>query len=316
MADDPYATLGVARDATADDLRRAYRALAKKHHPDLNPGDASAETRFKAINAANDLLSDPDKRARFDRHEIDAAGDPVAPEPPRYRSYADSGAANTRYRRSAGAPGDEADLNDIFGDFFRRQSGASADGEAFRMRGQNARYTLPVEFLDAITGATRTLTLPEGADTTARTLDVRIPPGIADGQTLRLRGQGAPGINGGPPGDALIEVRVYPHPFFTRDNRDVLLDLPVTLKEAVLGARIAVPTATGPVTMTIPPRSGAGTRLRLRARGVPATGDAPAGDQYVTLRLTAADADDALAAFLQSWTSTNPTNPRAEMDRP
>jgi len=299
MPPDPYTTLGLTRDATPEQIRSAFRKLAKQYHPDLNPGNAVAEEQFKAVNAANELLADPDKRARFDRGEIDAAGDPTAPEPPRYRRYADA-AEGARYRAG---PEDGQPFGDIFGDFFSR------GGEALRMRGADARYALAVEFLDTVTGATRTLTLPDG-----RTLDVKIPPGIEDGQILRLKGQGAAGLNGGPDGDALIEIHAYPHPFFTREGDDIHLKLPVTLKEAVLGARITVPTPSGDVTMTVPKRSDTGTRLRLRGRGIPAHAGRPAGDQYVTLQVTLADADDALETFLQGWSPAKPSNPRRTME--
>ncbi len=301
MPPDPYKTLGLNRDATPEQIRTAYRKLAKKHHPDLNPGNAAAEELFKAANSANELLSDPDKRARFDRGEIDAAGDPTAPEPPRYRRYADA-AEGARYRT---APDDEHPFGDIFGDFLNRGGG----GEPLRMRGADARYALAVDFLDTITGATRTLTLPDG-----RTLDVRIPPGIEDGQVLRLKGQGGAGWNDGPAGDALIEIHAYPHPFFTREGNDIHVKLPVTLKEAVLGGRITVPTPSGSVTMTVPKRSDTGTRLRLRGRGIPAHAGRPAGDQYVTLQVTLADADDALETFLRNWNPATPGNPRSAME--
>ena len=297
---DPYKTLELARDATPDQVRSAFRKLAKQYHPDLNPGNAAAEERFKAVNAANELLSDPEKRARFDRGEIDAAGDPVAPEPPRYRRYADA-AEGGRYRAG---PEDGHPFGDIFGDFLNRGGG----GEPLRMRGADARYALAVDFLHAVTGATRTLTLPDG-----RTLDVKIPAGIEDGQTLRLKGQGGAGWNGGPDGDALIEVQINPHPFFTRDGDDIHVTLPVTLKEAVLGGRITVPTPSGSVAMTVPKRSDAGTRLRLRGRGIPAHAGRPAGDQYVTLQVTLADADDALEAFLRGWTPAD-SSPRRAME--
>ncbi|TDH62503.1 J domain-containing protein [Dankookia rubra] len=299
---DPYATLGLARDATAEQVRAAFRKLAKQHHPDLNPGNKAAEDRFKAINAAHDLLSDPETRGRFDRGEIDAAGDPVAPEPPRYHRYADA-AAGGRYR-----PGAEEDdpFGDIFSDLFRRGGGGT---EGLRIRGADARYALAVDFLDGVTGATRTLTLPDG-----RTLDVRIPPGIETGQTLRLKGQGGPGLNGGPSGDALIEIELRPHPLFTREGDDIRLELPVTLKEAVLGARVTVPTPTGAVSMAVPPHSDTGTKLRLRGRGVAAHAGRPAGDLYVTLRVTLAGADAALEAFLRDWAPANPIDPRRDME--
>ncbi len=300
MPPDPYKTLGLSRDATPEQIRSAYRKLAKKHHPDLNPGNAAAEERFKAVNSANELLSDADKRARFDRGEIDAAGEPTAPEPPRYRRYADA-AEGARYQAG---PDDDHPFGDIFSEFLHR-----GGGEALRMRGSDARYALAVDFLDTVTGATRTLTLPDG-----RILDVRIPPGIEDGQILRLKGQGGAGLNGGPAGDALIEIHAYPHPFFTREGNDIHVKLPVTLKEAVLGARITVPTPSGSVTMTVPKRSDTGTRLRLRGRGIPAHAGRPAGDEYVTLQVTLADADDALETFLRDWNPAEPSNPRRTME--
>jgi DnaJ-class molecular chaperone len=299
MPPDPYETLGLARDATPEQVRAAYRKLAKKHHPDLNPGNAAAEERFKAVNTANELLSDPEKRAQFDRGEIDAAGDPAAPEPPRYRRYADA-AEGARYRAS---PDDDFQFGDIFGEFLNR------GGEGLRMRGADAHYALAVAFLDTVAGATRMLTLPDG-----RTLDVRIPPGIAEGQVLRLKGQGGPGLNGGPSGDALIEIHAEPHPFFTREGDDIHVKLPVTLKEAVLGARIKVPTPGGHVTMTVPKRSDTGTRLRLRGRGVPAHAGRPAGDEYVTLQVTLTDADDALETLLRDWEPAAPSDPRGKME--
>ncbi len=288
MPPDPYATLGLSRDATAEQIRAAYRGLAKKHHPDLNPGSAGAEEKFKAINAAHDLLSDPETRGRFDRGEIDAAGDPVAPEPPRYHRYADA-AAGGRYRAG---PDEDDPYGDIFSDLFRR-----GGGEGMRLRGADAHYALAVDFLDTVTGATRTLTLPDG-----KTLEVRIPPGIDEGQSLRLKGQGGAGLNGGAAGDALIEVQVRPHPLFTRVGDNIEVTLPVGLKVAVLGGRITVPTPAGEVSMAVPPRSDTGTRLRLRGRGVAAHAGRPAGDLYVTLQVTLAGTDAALEAFLRDWT--------------
>jgi DnaJ-class molecular chaperone len=287
MALDPYATLGLQRDATPEQIRLTFRRLAKQHHPDLNPGNTKAEQRFKEINAANALLSDPERRARFDRGEIDAEGAEMPPEPPRYRTHAE-GPAGARYRAASG--GDE--FEDLFSDFFRR-----GDGAPVRMRGTDVHYGLSVEFLDTVTGATRSLAMPDG-----RTLEVRIPPGIEEGQVLRLKGQGEPGWNGGPPGDALIEIHVVPHPRFRREGRDITVEVPVSLKEAVLGARLAVPTPAGEVMMTVPPRSDNGARLRLRGRGVAAHANQPAGDLYVTLRVSLADVDAALADFLAKWT--------------
>ncbi len=306
MANDPYKTLGVAKDATADQIRSAYRKLAKKHHPDVNPGDKKAEERFKAISTANDLLSDPEKRARFDRGEVDESG---AERPPRdfYRGYAE-GAQGSRYRRSSA---DTAGFQDIFSDFMRQAGagGAGPGARAPKMKGQDEHYQLAVEFLEAVRGASRAVTLPDG-----RALEVAIPAGLQDGQTLRLRGQGGAGWNGEPPGDALIEVSVLPHPFYRRDGDDIHLDLPVTMAEAVLGARVTVPTPGGNVTMSVPPKSDSGRQLRLRGRGVAAHAGRPAGDLYATLRVVVGGPTDAaLEDALRSWMESHPIDPRASM---
>ncbi len=307
--DDPYARLGVSRTASPDEIRGAFRTLAKRHHPDLNPGDKAAERTFKAISAANELLSDPEKRARFDRGEIDAEGQP-RPERAFYRGFADAGGGGYgKARPSRGGTGggerpmSEEELGDIMGAFFRQHR-----GEAAPSRGGDEAYRLEVEFLEAALGATRRLTLPDG-----RTLDVTIPAGLQDGQVLRLRGQGGSGIAGGPAGDALIEIVVRAHPYFRQEGRDIHLELPVTLSEAVLGARVAVPTPGGPVTLTIPKRSEAGAQLRLRGRGIPASGGQAAGDLYCTLRLVLGTVDERLEAFLAGWTPDHPVDPRKEM---
>jgi DnaJ-class molecular chaperone len=227
---DPYETLGVERSASPDDIQKAYRRLAKKLHPDLNPGNKEAEERFKEVSAAYGLLSDADKRAKFDRGEIDASG----AEQPRqrfYKDFASEAAAGNPYENYSGF----ADSDDILSELLRRSAHA-------RARGADVRYHLPIEFLEAVTDATKRLTLPDG-----KTLDVTIPAGIQNGQVLRLRGKGRPGIDDGEPGDALVEIAIKPHPFFAREGNDVHLDLPVTLSEAVLGARITVPTPTGAV---------------------------------------------------------------------
>jgi DnaJ-class molecular chaperone len=304
--DDPYTTLGVKRDASQDDIRRAYRGLAKKHHPDLNPGNAKAEDRFKTISAANELLSDVAKRARFDAGEIDAAGQERPPQPS-YRDYAE-GAPGRRYSPAGpDASGWNAqDLGDMFGSMFGGDHRSRGDGPA---RGQDERYSFTTDFLDAVTGATRRLTLPDG-----RTLDVKLPPGTSDGQVLRLRGQGGAGWNGGTTGDALVEIAVAPHRFFTRDGNDVRLELPVTLTEAVLGGPVEVPTPNGPVRMRVPAGSDTGTELRLRGRGVPAHAGQDAGDLYATLRVVLGKPDAALETFLQTWKPEHPGNPRHSME--
>jgi DnaJ-class molecular chaperone len=304
VAADLYETLGVARDASADAIRKAYRKLAKKHHPDLNPGNKAAEERFKVIAAANAILSDPERRGQYDRGEIDASGEPVQRRP----SYTEQ-AAGPGGRKYSYAGGDDGpDLSDIFADLFSND--ATAGGTRPR-RGADQAYLLPVAFLDAINGASRRLTLPNN-----KSLDVQIPPGSEDGQVLRLRGQGNPGRNGGPDGDALIELQVLPHRHFRRDGDTIEIEAPVTLSEAVLGGKIAVPTPTGAVNMTVPPKSDTGTRLRLRGRGVPAHGGRPAGDQYVILRVALDPDDTGLAEFLRAHTPPAGFDPRRDLMEP
>jgi DnaJ-class molecular chaperone len=290
--DDPYKLLGVARSASDDEIRTAYRKLAKKHHPDLNPGKAEAEEKFKQISAAYALLSDAEKRGRFDRGEIDAAGNERAPERPFYRSYGDeAGRAKYRAEKAFGPDDWESIFGEAFGDRMKR------GGKA---RGRDVRYTLTVDFLEAANGAKKRLNLPDG-----RTLDVAIPAGLEAGQVLRLRGQGMAGTGGGPAGDALIEVDVAPHPDFRREGNDLVLELPVSLAEAVLGARIEVPTIKGGVYLTIPPNSNTGTRLRLKERGI------AGGHQYVDLKIVLApEPEPELTEFLKTWTPKHPFDPR------
>jgi DnaJ-class molecular chaperone len=304
--DDPYETLGVTRDASQEEIRGAYLKLAKQHHPDLNPGDAKSEERFKVISAANGLLSDAVMRGRYDRGEIDAVGQEPSREPS-YREHAE-GEWGRKYDRAGPRSGGWArdDLNDMFGSIF--DSDRSPD-EGSTMRGRDERYSLTTRFLDAVSGATQRLTLPDG-----RTLDVKIPPETMTGQTLRLRSQGGEGWNGGDRGDALIEITVAPHLTFTRDGQDIRLELPVTLPEAVLCGRVAVPTPGGPVLMSIPAGSDTGTKLRLRGRGVAKRGEIPAGDLYASLRVQIGKPDAALEGFLRDWKPTESIDPRRAME--
>ena len=302
MADDPYTLLGVPRDATDKQIRAAFLKIAKRSHPDLHPGDAKAEERFKAATAANDLLSDPERRARFDRGEIDASGHERPPPgpPPGQRPYRDhaEGAYGARYGTGFG---EDDDLGDILSGMFGARGRAGV-----RREGADRRYSLPVSFLDAVRGTTQRLTLPDGGS-----LDVAIPPGLESGKTLRLRGKGGPGD---PPGDALIEVEVGSHSLFRRVGRDIHLDLPVSLPEAVLGGPVSVPTIEGPVTMTVPPRSDTGRKLRLRGKGVPASPGHAAGDAYVTLRVVLGPPDEGLATFLKGRTDAPAWDPRAGLE--
>lgn len=304
MNADPYQVLGVKREASQEEIRAAYRKLAKKLHPDLNPGNKNAEERFKEVTSAYDLLGDADKRARFDRGEIDATG-AERPRQTYYRDFADAAEnakGGARRYESAEGYADFAASDDILAELFGRARGG---GAKVRVRGPDVPFRLHVDFLDAVNGATRRLSLPDGS-----TLDVAIPPGIRDGQILRLKGKGRPGLGGGPPGDALIEIEIVPHPLFTRQGDDIRLDLPVSLTEAVLGGRVDVPTPTGPVVMTIPKGSNSGTVLRIRGKGV-AKPDGVRGDEYVTLRIVLpGKPDPALEQFVAGWEAGRQFNPR------
>jgi DnaJ-class molecular chaperone len=297
---DPYQTLGVKKDASQEDIQKAYRRLAKKLHPDLNPGNKQAEERFKEVSAAYDLLSDAQKRARFDRGEIDESG-AERPRQRYYRDFADGGASNP-YASDAGFA-DFAGGDDFFSEIFSRQARGN-----IRMRGQDAHYHLALDFLDAIKGGKQQITLPDGP-----VLDVAIPPGTRDGQVLRLRGKGRPGIGGGPPGDALIEIEVRPHRIFTRKGDDVHLELPISLREAVLGGKVKVPTPSGEVTMSIPKWSNTGTVLRLKGQGAPRP-NGSRGDEYVTLKVMLPDSPDPeLEKFIAQWRPAPARNPREAM---
>jgi DnaJ-class molecular chaperone len=288
---DPYETLGLRRTATAEEIKRTYRRLAKKLHPDLNPGEKRIEQQFKEVAAAYDLLSDPAKRARFDRGEIDASG---AERGFRYGGRGAGGGSTGDGRRG---PFEDDDLfvDDIISDIFRARRGGGR--QAGPTRGSDASFNLAVPFLEAALGARKRVTLAEG-----KTLDITIPAGIETGQTLRLKGQGNPGAAGGAAGDALITVAIEPHPVFTRRDRDVLSELPVSLPEAVLGATVTAPTMNGSVALKVPPGSNSGTVLRLKGKGLPERGAVPAGDQYVKLRVVLPDPPDPeLVRFLEGW---------------
>jgi DnaJ-class molecular chaperone len=297
---DPYQTLGVKKDASQEEIQKAYRRLAKKLHPDLNPGNKQAEEQFKAVSAAYDLLSDPQKRARFDRGEIDAFG-AERPRQRYYRDFAEGGASNP-YASDAGFA-DFAGADDFFSEIFGRQARGN-----IRMRGSDVHYRLALDFLDAINGGKQQLTLPDGS-----VLDVTVPSGTRDGQILRLRGKGRPGIGGGPPGDALIEIEVRPHRIFTRKGDDIHLELPISLSEAVLGGKVKVPTPSGEVTMGIPKWSNAGTVLRLKGQGVPRP-NGTRGDEYVTLKVMLPDRPDPdLEEFIARWRPATTRSPREAM---
>ena len=298
---DPYELLGVAKDATQQDIQKAFRRLAKQYHPDLNPGDKDAQNKFQEISAAYDILGDEKKRARFDSGEIDASGN-EQPQRRYYRDFAQAGPGSQRYENAEGFA-DFGDADDILSAYFSR-----GGGRRIHLRGDDLRYRLEVDFLDAVNGGPQRIALPDGSS-----LDVVIPPGTRDGQILRLAGKGAPGPDGGEAGDALIEIGVRPHPFFKRDGADIRLELPISLTEAVLGGKVTAPTPTGNVTVTIPKGANTGKVLRLKGRGVPdRTGKR--GDQYLTLQVVLPDPPDAeLEAFVTGWSAGRAYNPRQKI---
>lgn len=301
MADDPYLLLAVPRTASADDISKAFRKLAKELHPDLHPDDNASAERFKKVSAAYELLSDSDKRARFDRGEIDGAGEPR-------RGYNPYGAGGGPFpgrggRPGAGGPADDMGFGDVFSDLF---GGRGRPRPATVVRGQDVRYTLEVEFLEAVAGAKKRVSLPEGG-----VLDLAVPEGVEDGQTLRLKGKGRPGPRGAEAGDAMVEIKVRPHKDFKREGSDILLDLAISIDEAVLGTRIEVPTASGRVALNIPKGTNSGTVFRLRGKGVRSMTTGAIGDQLVTVRIVMPETiDDQLAYFMSEWRQKNAYDPR------
>lgn len=308
MDDDPYKTLGVAKTATQDDIKKAYRRLVKQLHPDLHPGDTGKQAQFQAVSAANDILSDPETRRRFDAGEIDAQGQ-ERPERQFYRQYADQ-EAGRRYDPPPGAGGFES-ASDLFSDLFGRRQGAGAESRGeFHARGSDARYALEIDFLDAANGSKSSVTMPDG-----NRIEISFPPGTKDGQTFRLRGKGGPGFGKGPAGDALVTVTVRPHPVFTRDGDTIEVEVPITFDEAVLGARIEVPTISGPVAMSVPKGVSSGHRLRLRGKGI-VTAKGAAGDQFVRLRIVLPDRIDATMEDLATqWRAHATFDPRETLRR-
>lgn len=300
---DYYEVMGLARDASQDDIKRAYRKLARKYHPDVSK-EGDAEERFKEIGEAYEVLRDPEKRAAYDRMGADwKAGQEFRP-PPGWEERFDFGGGGF-----AEAGGRGGDFSDFFEGLFgrRRPAGRGGDRSAgargFRMPGQDHHARVLVDIEDAFRGARRSVvlrvpTLDSQGELTMqeRTLEVDIPKGIREGQHLRLAGQGAPGLGGGPPGDLYLEIAFRPHPFYRVDGRDLYLDLPVAPWEAALGATVTAPTPDGPVQLNIPAGSAAGRKLRLRGRGIPGT---PPGDLYavLTIALPSAGSEAARQAY-------------------
>ena len=308
MSKDLYEILGVEKTASNDEISKAYRKLAKQLHPDLNPGDKNAEERFKEVSSAFAILGDEEKRKRYDRGEIDDTG-AERQEQSFYRHYADTDSPH-HYHGSGGYE-DFIDLGDLFAEaFMRSRRGAEGSRQTqFSFPGADVRYQLTIDFKEAVNGARKRVTMPSGA-----VLDVSIPSGVEPGQVLRLKGKGQPGVNEGAPGDALITIDVRPHRYFRRDGDNILIDLPITIHEAVLGSKIEVPTISGKVSMTIPKGATSGQILRLRGKGVRTA--RATGDQLVKLSIAMPESvGTELEEFLKGWAQTHDYNPRESMEQ-
>jgi DnaJ-class molecular chaperone len=299
MPKDLYTVLGVSKTASAEDVKSAYRTLVKQLHPDLHPGDQKRGERFREVASAYDILGDEDKRRKYDNGEIDAEGQ-QAPGGQYYRDFANRGGAR-QYQSQAGFE-DLGDVSDLFSDLFG-QGGRVRNG-----RGRNVSYKLEVDFLTAANGGQTRINLPDG-----KPLNVAIPEGVTDGQVLRLKGLGAPGQGNAPAGDVLIEVRVKPHPQFVRQGDDVLHELAVSIDEAVLGAKIEVPTITGRVAVVIPKGASSGQVLRLKGKGLKNRAGGH-GDQLMKLKVVLPKViDSELETFMKGWQERNAFNPRSDV---
>ncbi len=310
MASDPYTVLGVPRSASADEIRKAFRKLAKQNHPDTNPNNKAAEERFKQVSQAFDILGDADKKKKFDAGEIDNDGRET------FRGFGGGGQGPWGPPPGGGFGGrgghaesfEGVDLGDILGEMFGGGGARGAGGRGggfggFSQRGGDVRARLDIDIEDAIKGGKKRIAFSDG-----RTIDVTIPKGAQEGQTLRLKGQGSPGRSG--PGDAFIELAFAPHPTYRKEGETLVMDVPITAYDAVLGGKVEAPTPDGPVTLTIPKGSTSGARLRLKGRGlVDARGHR--GDLFARLMIALPDTPDAeLEAFAETWKAKRPYTPK------
>lgn len=297
MAKDPYHILGVGKSADEAAIKSAYRKLAKKYHPDLNPGQKESE-RFKEISAAYNLLSDKDKRAAFDRGDIDMEGQPQRQS--FYRDHAQGPQGQRYYQFNQGNGGggfEDFDLSDLFGSFFKGGGAKRASPPP----PQDVQYRIDIDFVDAVKGGSRRITLPDG-----RALNVTIPAGVEEGQQLRLKGQGGKSADGRA-GDAYIEVHIRPHAVFTRKGNDIYSDVPVGFHESILGEKIEVETIHGPVEVTLPKGASGGATLRLKGKGI------GGGSHFIKLRIVMPPAIDSdLETAVRDWAKAHGYNPRKQ----
>ena len=310
MARDPYQELGVSRGASADEIRKAFRKLAKQHHPDTNPGDKAAEERFKQVSAAFDILGDAEKKKKFDAGEIDADGRETfrgfgggqGPFGGGQGPFSQGGFGGGRQQEGF----ENIDLGDLFSDILGRNRGGGPTGGfggGFSAKGQDVRAKLEVELEDVIHGGKKRIAFSDG-----RTIDVSIPKGAEEGQTLRLKGQGAPGRAG--PGDALIEITIRPHAIYRREGEALVMDLPVSIPDAVLGGKVQAPTPDGAVNVTVPKGANTGQSLRLKGKGL-SDARGKRGDLLARLVLVLPETPDAeLEAFAERWRKDRPYTPK------
>jgi DnaJ-class molecular chaperone len=311
MALDLYQRLGLKRGASEAEIKKAYRSLAKQLHPDRNQDNPNAAKRFGEVTAAYDLLSDKDKRARYDRGEIDEEGNPKMPFGGGFGGYSAGGGGGPQpgagFENFNFGAAEGADLSDLFEGLFGAATGGRGGG-GFRQRGRapqkgaDVAYRLKVPFEDAVALKPQRITLADG-----KTIDLKLPQGLEDGTRIRLAGKGEEGPGGR--GDALVTIEIAPHRFYTREGNDIRLDLPVTLNEAALGAKVKVPTPEGPVMLTVPRGTSSGRVLRLKGRGFSSKDGR--GDQLVTVQIAIPAEDDELQRFAESWTGGG--NPRATL---
>lgn len=334
---DLYSVLGVPERAGEDEIKQAFRSAAKRFHPDTPEGAKDQGRRFQALSAAYEILGDPAKRRQYDLGEIDANGEPrpKRPDGPRTRADAWTKPAETHANGAANGAGKQNSsrldafrwafekafgaqnnpdarrkrrVEDLFAEFFGERKNGEKRGST--RKGVDTHYDLTIAFEEAVLGGTRRVKMPNG-----KRFDVKIPAGVNDGQIIRLKGLGEAGIAGGTDGDALVQIKIDKHPYYRREGRDIRLDMPVTLAEAMMGAKIKVPTLYGPVTLTIPDNSNTGTVFRLKGKGLPQQGLADAGDLLVTLSVRLPDKTSGpLADAVRKWEAGNPYNPRKDME--
>lgn len=310
---DPYAVLGVARDAKADDIKKAYRKLAQQYHPDRNADDAVAEDKFKEVSAAYAVLSDEQRRKAYDEFG-EAALDPNfdADKARAAGAQFGGGGFGQGFSRNGGGFQDAGGFGNIFEDLF----GGGGPRQPRARRGGDVEAEIQLDFMDAIKGSEQSLTLtrPEGGG--SETLKVRIPPGVNEGGRIRLAGKGSPGMGGGPRGDLFAKVKIRPHPVFERDGQHIRMEVPISIVEAVNGASIEIPTLDGRVQLSIPAGTDGGSKLRLRGKGVPAKPGANAGDLFVTVRIRVpADLDDEQREQLAELLEQDPAELRSDLFR-